>query len=83
MRISEIILLVVMSAVLVVSLIISANLSSVADDFDLGTEGNATRTTLFSNLWTGLNLASLGIIIAAAVGIISLLVSAFRTTGGY
>lgn len=66
-----------------IALIIAANLQSVANGMDLGTLGNATRTTLFTNTFTGLTLASVGIIISAAVGILALVLSTLgRAAGG-
>jgi len=70
-------------AVINPALIIAANLQTVADGMDLGETGNATRTTLFTNTWTGLTLASVGIIISAAVGILALVLSTLgRAAGG-
>jgi len=62
--------------VVLIGIIIAANLYTTANGMDLGVDGNATRTTLFSNTWTGLTLASVGIIIAAAVGLLALVMSA-------
>jgi len=68
--------------VVLISLIIAANLQTVANNMDLGASGNSTRTTLFTNTWTALTLASVGIIIAAAVGILALVLSSLgRGTG--
>ena len=69
--------------VVLIALIIAANLQTVALGMDLGESGNATRTTLFTNTWTGLTLASVGIIISAAVGILALVLSTLgRAAGG-
>jgi hypothetical protein len=66
-----------------IALIIAANLQTVANGMDLGSLGNATRTTLFQNTFTGLTLASVGIIISAAVGILALVLSTLgRAAGG-
>lgn len=62
--------------VILVTLILAGELQSIADDMDFGTAGNATRTSLFSNTYTGLNLASVAIIIVAAVGILGLVIGA-------
>lgn len=67
---------------ILIALIIAGNLQTVADTMDFGTAGNQTRTTLFSNTWSGLTLASIGIIVAAAVGILSLVVGALGRAGG-
>ena len=57
-------------------LIIAGNLQTVANNMDFGSEGNQTRTTLFQNTWSALTLGSIGIIIAAAVGILALIMGA-------
>jgi hypothetical protein len=75
MRIGDVIAMTALIIVVLIALIIAANLQTVALGMDLGTSGNATRTTLFTNTWTGLTLASVGIIISAAVGILALVLS--------
>lgn len=83
MRIADVIAMVALIIVVLIALIIAANLQTVADGMDLGVTGNATRTTLFTNTWTGLTLASVGIIISAAVGILALVLSTLgRAAGG-
>jgi len=79
MRIADVIVLVALVIAVLSALIISANLQTVANGMNLGTAGNAARTTLFQNTWNALTLASVGIIIAAAVGILSMVIS---TLGG-
>jgi len=82
MRIADVIAMVALIIVVLIALIIAANLQTVADGMDLGTTGNATRTTLFTNTWTGLTLASVGIIISAAVGILALVLSTLGSAAG-
>jgi len=83
MRIADVIAMAALVVVILVTLIIAANLQNIADDMDLGTEGNETRTTLFNNTFTGLTLASIGIIVSAAVGLIAVVLSTLgRATGG-
>lgn len=82
MRIADVIAMVALIIVVLIALIIAANLQTVADGMDLGTTGNATRTTLFTNTWTGLTLASVGIIISAAVGILALVLSTLGAAAG-
>lgn len=82
MRIGDVITMTALIIVVLISLIIAANLQTVAEGMDLGASGNATRTTLFTNTWTGLTLASVGIIIAAAVGILALVLTTLGRTGG-
>jgi hypothetical protein len=68
--------------VILVTLILTGELQKIATQMDFGTQGNLTRTTLFNNTFTGLNLASVAIIIAAAVGILALVMGALRPTPG-
>jgi len=83
MRIADVIAMTALVICVLIALIIAANLQTVANSMDLGTEGNRTRTTLFTNTWTGLTLASVGIIISAAVGILALVLSTLgRAAGG-
>lgn len=83
MRIADVIAMAALVVVILVTLIIAANLQTIADGMDLGTSGNATRTTLFDNTFTGLTLASIGIIVTAAVGLIAVVLSTLgRATGG-
>ena len=82
MRISDVIALTALVITILIALIIAGNLQTVANTMDLGTAGNATRTTLFSNTWTALTLASIGLIIAAAVGILALVIGTLGGTAG-
>ena len=82
MRIVDVIAMTALIIVVLIALIIAANLQTVANSMDLGTTGNATRTTLFTNTWTALTLASVGIIISAAVGILALVLSTLGRAGG-
>jgi hypothetical protein len=81
MRIADVIAMVALVITILCALIISGNLQSVASTMDFGVQGNATRTTLFNNTWQGLTLTSIGIIVAAAVGILSLVIGAFARAG--
>ncbi len=89
-RIADIIAMTALVIVVLISLIIAANLQNVSANigasFGNTTEGatyNATSATLFTNVWTGLTLASVGIIISAAVGILALVLSSLgRASGG-
>jgi hypothetical protein len=83
MRIADVIAMTALVICVLIALIIAANLQTVANTMDLGSEGNATRAVLFTNTWTGLTLASVGIIISAAVGILALVLSTLgRAAGG-
>lgn len=89
MRISDVIAMAALVVTILIALIIAGNLSSVSDTIGAGmgntTAGatyNTTAGTLFANTWSGLTLASIGIIVAAAVGILSLVVGALGRAGG-
>ena len=85
MRIADIIALIALVVCVLIGLIIAGNLQNVNDNI-AGTlnssDYNTTSTTLFQNTWSALTLASVGIIIAAAVGILSLVMSALGRAGG-
>lgn len=83
MRISDVIGLVALMIAIVIGIIIVGNMIPVSETVGAGlgnttsgTDFNATAATLFGNTWTALTLASIGMIIAAAVGILALVVSA-------
>lgn len=82
MRIADVIAMAALVTVILVTLILVGEFKKIADDMDFGTQGNSTRTTLFNNAFTGLNLASIAIIIVAAVGILAIVIGALgRGTG--
>jgi len=60
----------------IIGLIIAANLQMAVSNMDLGAVGNQTRTQVFNYTFTGLQLGAIGIIIAAAVGLIAMILSA-------
>lgn len=69
--------------VILVTLILAGNLQTVNETIagDLNSSVyNSTATSLFSNTYTGLNLASVSIIIVAAVGILALVIGALTPT---
>lgn len=82
MRVADVIAMVALVITILCALIIAGNLQSVASGMDFGVQGNLTRTTLFNNTWAGLTLASIGIIVAAAVGILSLVIGAMTGATG-
>lgn len=82
MRIGDVIAMAALVTVILVTLILAGELQAIANDMDFGSQGNTTRTTLFNNTFTGLNLASVAIIIAAAVGILALVMGALRPSPG-
>ena len=82
MRIGEVIAMAALVVVILVTLILAGNLQTIAETMDLGTAGNTTRTQLFSNTYTGLQLASVAIIIVAAVGILGLVISSLGRASG-
>lgn len=61
--------LIALGVMFVVGLVVIGQLATVADGYDLGTTGNATRTTLFANIYRGFDLGTLAPIVIAAVSI--------------
>lgn len=85
MRIADIIAMGALVVVILVVAIIVGNLYSVNETIAGSINDasyNATTATLFSNTWAGLTLASIGIIIAAAVGLIALILGALSPQQG-
>jgi len=88
MRIADVIAMVALVVCVLIALIIAGNLQTVANDLKatigVGADNpfNSTVDTLFQNTWTGLTLASLGIIIAAAVGILALVIGSLGGAAG-
>lgn len=65
--------MIVLGVLFVVGLIVVGNLRTIAVAMDLGTQGNATRTTLFNNIYSAFDLGVIAPIIVAAVAIIGIL----------
>lgn len=82
MRIADVIGMVTLGIVLVAAVLIVANFQNAVNDLNLTGTAATTATNVFSNLWTGLLLASIGIIVAAAVGIIVLILGSLGRLGG-
>ena len=59
--------------VLIVGLVVTAQLYNVANNLNLGTQGNQTRTTLFNNVYSSFTLAAIIPIVAVATIIIAYL----------
>ena len=84
LRIADVIAILSLSVVILVAVIIGANLQDVVNDLNLSaisSEAASTASTVFSNFWTGMVLASIGIIVAAAVGLIAIVIGSLRTGG--
>lgn len=86
MRIADVIAMTALVICVLIALIIAANLQGVTNTMKLtlnSSQFNTTADTLFMNTFTGLTLASVGIIITAAVGILALVLSTLgRASGG-
>ena len=76
MRIADIIAMLALVVAIIIGLIIAANLQTAVSNMDLGATGNQTRTTIFDYTYTGLQLGAIGIIIAAAVGLLAMILTA-------
>lgn len=85
-RIADVIAMTALVICILVALIIAANLQGVTQTMKTqlnSKEFNDTADILFTNTFTGLVLASVGIIISAAVGILALVLSTLgRAAGG-
>ena len=81
MRIADIIAMIALVVAIIIGLIIAANLQTAVSNMDLGSTGNQTRTQVFTYTFTGLQLGAIGIIIAAAVGLLAMILTALGRTG--
>jgi hypothetical protein len=73
--------MVALAIIIVAAVLIVANFQSAVGSLHLTGTANTTATTVFTNIWTGLQLAAIGIIITAAVGLIALVLGAFGGGG--
>jgi hypothetical protein len=73
--------MVALAIIVVAAVLIVANFQSAVGNLGLTGTANTTATTVFTNIWTGLQLAAIGIIITAAVGLIALVLGAFGGGG--
>ena len=65
-------MLVALCVIVIVGLVVVANLYNIANNLDLGSQGNSTRTTLFNNIYSAFDLVVIIPIIAAAAAIIGI-----------
>ena len=85
LRIADVVAILSLAVVILVAVIIGANLQDVVNDLNLSaisSEAASTANTVFSNFWTGMVLASIGIIVAAAVGLIAIVIGSLGGGGG-
>ena len=85
LRIADVVAILSLAVVILVAVIIGANLQDVVNDLNLSaisSEAASTANTVFSNFWTGMVLASIGIIVAAAVGLIAIVIGSIGGSGG-
>ena len=68
-----VVLLITVVIVLLVGLVVVGQLATTADTFNLGTSGNATRTSLFNNIYSAFNLSVLIPIVAAAGALMAII----------
>jgi hypothetical protein len=82
MRIGDVIAMVALVIVLAVAVLIGANFQAAFNSLTgLPEQANTTAQGIFNNMYTGLTIGSIGIIVAAAVGIISLILGALGGVG--
>jgi len=70
--------LIVVAFMVGVGLIVTSNVFTILDAMDLRASGNATRTSLETNTWSGYDLSALLPIVLGASAVITVLVVAFR-----
>lgn len=72
-----VITLVALGVVLGVGLMVNYNIQSTVEQMDLGTAGNATRTTLYNNINQAFSLSAIVPIVAGAALVIGAIVAGF------
>ena len=77
MRVADIISMVALGIILVAGVLIIANFQKSIGGLGLTGTANTTASTAINNVYTGLQLGAIGIIILAAVGLIALVLGAF------
>jgi hypothetical protein len=76
-RVGDIITMVALGIILVAGVLIIANFQKSIGSLGLTGVANTTAETAINNVYTGLQLGAIGIIILAAVGLIALVLGAF------
>jgi len=76
MRIIDVVAMLSMVVILAVAVLVGAHFQNAISGLNLTSEAQSVISTVFNNLYTGLTIASIGIIVAAAVGIIALILGA-------
>jgi len=66
--------LVTLAIILPIGLMVVGNLNTIIGSYDLGSQGNQTRTSLFNNIYSAFNLAVIIPIVAAAGAIIGIVI---------
>jgi len=66
--------LVTLAIILPIGLMVVGNLNTIIGSYDLGSQGNQTRTSLFNNIYSAFNLAAIIPIVAAAGAIIGIVI---------
>jgi len=79
--VAVVVAMITIAVAIIIGLVVTGTLSSVADGFNLGTQGNATRTSLFTQTYNAYNLVVVLVIVLAAGAVISGL-SLARGVGG-
>jgi uncharacterized membrane protein YjgN (DUF898 family) len=77
MILALIITLVSLAILLPVGLLLTAQIATTVNTYNLGTSGNATRLAVLNNIWAAFNLSAIIPIVAAAGIIIAVIVGAF------
>jgi len=83
MRVGDVIGMVALAIIMVIAVIIIGYMQPTAEGLKTNATSasfNSTIDTVFSHTWTGMTLGALGIIIAAAVGLLALVLNALGGT---
>ncbi|MBS7637046.1 hypothetical protein KEJ37_06945 [Candidatus Bathyarchaeota archaeon] len=82
MGIGDLVMMVTLAIIIVAAVLILGNFQNAIGALGLTGVANTTATQAIANAFTGLQLAAIGIIVLAAVGIIAFIIGAFGGLGG-
>ncbi|MEM2506797.1 MAG: hypothetical protein QXF61_07145 [Nitrososphaeria archaeon] len=75
MNVGDILLMVIVAVAIIVAAIVVGSLSTIANNLNISNESKAVIQTAISNAFAGLNIATIGIIVLAAMAILGVVIS--------
>ncbi|MEM1589668.1 MAG: hypothetical protein QXQ47_02260 [Candidatus Bathyarchaeia archaeon] len=81
MNIGDILLMVIVAVAIIVAAIVVGSLSGIANNLAISNESKAVIETAIANTFAGLNIATIGIIVLAAMAILGVVISFLAPSG--